>query len=109
MQVDISKGFELGAITYAVDMSDRTREDLIGKDCYGDHLGYRKIVRIANNIGDDQIRNTFIHECIEATNSQYCNSKLKHDDITNLSNGLAQILKSLGITFVYNSKQKDAK
>ena len=102
MKIDVSKGFEIGAITYGVDMSDKAREDLIGKDCYGDHQGYNKVVRIANNIGNDQIRNTFIHECIEAVSAHYCNNKIKHDEITNLANGLSQIFKSLNIEFVCN-------
>ena len=99
MKIDISKGFELGGHSYRVDMSDNTREALIGKDCYGDHLGYQKIIRIANNIDIDQIRNTFLHECLEAVNQHCCNSKVKHDEITNMANGLAQITKSLGIVF----------
>jgi len=99
MKIDVSKGFEVGSMHYQVDMSDKAREELIGKDCYGDHLVYLKIIRVANNLSKDQVRNTFIHECIEAVNQQYCNDKIKHDEITNMANGLSQIFKSLDIEF----------
>lgn len=104
MKIDVSRGFEVGSFHYKVDMSDKAREELIGKDCYGDHLGYIKVIRVANNLGQDQVRNTFIHECIEAVNQQYCNSKIKHDEISNMANGLAQIFKKLGIEFSNGGK-----
>jgi len=40
-----------------------------------------------------------MHEIIEAVNTHSCNGKIKHDEITTLANGMAQVFKSMGVMF----------
>ncbi len=99
MKVNISKGFDLGNFHYEVESGAITEKQLEADACYGKCDNLNKVIRLTTNFSQDQRSNTFIHECIEAVNAVYCNSKLKHDEINNLGNGLAQILKSLNVEF----------
>lgn len=104
MKVDVSKGIEIASFHYEVVKGDDTEKDLEVDNAYGkcDNLHHR--IKMTKNFSSEQFNNTFIHECIEAVNCMYCNNLLKHDQLTNLGNGLAQIFKNLGIQFVYGDK-----
>jgi len=107
MNIDISKGFELGAFHFDIETSDKIDKELIGRNRYGECSTQGQVIRISGDYPKDQYSNTFLHECLEAVNSVYCNDGLNHKHITNTANGLAQILKSLGISFVYGKTNKE--
>jgi len=102
MEVDISNGFELASFHYEVKSGGGTEEELDSDSAFGKCDNLRKIVKITKNYNPQQAHTTFTHELFEALNSVYI-MNLKHDQITHLGNGMAQILKSLGIQFVYGS------
>ena len=99
MNVDVSKGFDLGCFHYQVKDDDEATEDLRSRSRYGECSWQRQIIRVSNEFAPEQYHNTFLHEAIEAVNEVYCNGKVKHDEITNIANGLAQIFMSLDIQF----------
>ncbi len=104
MDIDVSKGFELACFHYKVESGDTSNADLVSRAIYGEHHDVGRKVVISTDYGKEQYHSTFIHECIEGVNSTYCNSKLKHEEITNIANGISQILKSLGVIFTYGGK-----
>ena len=104
MEVDVSKGIEVGSFHYEVLQDSETEKDLEADSSFGKCDNQHRRIKITMNYAGEQFSNTFVHECVEAVNSNYCNNLLKHSEITNLSNGLTQLLKSLGIQFVYACK-----
>lgn len=104
LEVAISKGIEVGSFHYEVLQSDEIEKELQSASVFGkcDNMHHR--LKITKAFSPEQVNNTFTHECIEAVNYVYCNDLLKHPQIVNLGNGLAQIFKSLDIQFVYEAK-----
>ena len=100
IKVDVSNGFELGCFHYTVVNGDNTNKELFARERYGEHSSTQRLVRVSTQYSPDQYYNTFIHELIEAVNDVYCNSKIKHDEVTTLANGLSQVFKSMGLMFV---------
>ena len=101
MEIDISKGMEVGCFNYKVIVNKETDKDLESRSRFGEHHNLSKELRIASNHSPQQFTNTFLHETMEAINAEYCNGNLKHDYITNIANGLTQVMKSLDIEFTY--------
>lgn len=99
VEVDVSKGVEVSSFHYDVKYDGDSTKDMESSHLWGNCSFHQKVISI-RECDSAQFRATFLHECLEAINEYYCNRSLKHDEITNIGNGMAQILKSLGITFV---------
>ena len=108
IEIDVSRGFELGCFHYGVRSEQEDTEELRARQRFGEAMLSRHFIRVSTEFEPAQYHNTFIHESIEAINEIYCNGKIKHDEITNCANGLAQIIKSLGVLFVYQENQEKA-
>ena len=63
---------------------------------YGDFDQYKNIIRIANDIPEDEKIATVLHEIIEALN-YYFELNLEHPKIMSLEAGLFQVLKENGV------------
>jgi len=100
MNVDVSKGFNLGCYHYKVLTDERTNDNLRSAMRYGEHSSTMREVRVSDEYAGEY-HSTFVHEVIEAVNNIYCADKLEHQEITTLANGLAQVLGSLGIEFSF--------
>ena len=103
IEIDISKGIEVGGLHYTIETSPKISKELSSRGNSGE-CDTQNLRIILGVLEEDHTRNTFIHECLEAVNVQYCNSRLEHNDLTNMANGLSQIFKSLGIAFVVSKK-----
>jgi len=101
MEIDISRGIEVGSFHYKIVVNKETDKDLEGRVRFGEHHNVSRELRIASNHSPQQFTNTFLHETMEAINEIYCNGNLKHDHITNIANGISQVMKSLDIDFTY--------
>ena len=77
-------------------IEDRLQEG----EYYGRCYHAKDELLVDSSLNKSHFSNTFIHEVMEAVNMEYCASKIKHREITCLSNGLHQALKSLGIQFI---------
>ena len=100
MEINISNGFDLGGFGYIIDTSEEAKYELTAKDCWGDHTPQYSRIRLLYDLPQDQFRNTFFHELMEAINEVSLAGNLKHPDINNIANGLAQIFKDYGVNFV---------
>ena len=99
MEIDVSKGFELGCYHFDVKDDDVTTTDLRGRSRYGECSLQTSCIRISRDFSERHYHNTFLHELLEAVNEVYCNGKMRHDDITNCANGLSQAFQSIDIVF----------
>ena len=105
MNIDISKGIEVGSYHYEVRQNEEAEQELESDNAFGKCDNYHRIIKVTKNSSPQQIHNTIIHEFLEAINCVNCNDKLKHEETTNLANGLAQVFQSLGVQFVYKEKE----
>jgi len=104
MNIDVSKGFELGCFHFEVENGKETDASLRERKRYGECSFLNHELRISQEYSPDQYHNTFQHELIEAVNEIFCSGRIKHEEIVTLANGLAQALKSLGVNFQYGGK-----
>ncbi len=104
-KVDVSKGIEVGPSHYSVVCGEDTNKELESKAVYGDCAGLLRRIRVATNTSEEQFSTTFLHESLEAINDIWCNSKLEHELLTNLANGLSQVLRGLGISFKFDNSR----
>ena len=74
-------------------------KELASRGHFGECSFDSHTIRVSKDFGTDQYHSTFLHEVVEAVNEENCNYKIKHTEVTNLANGLAQVFKSLGVIF----------
>lgn len=99
MLVDISHGIQVAGFHYDVDMSAATHQRLIANSDYGSCDCLNKVIEVDCMVDPEQRSKTFLHEVLEALNHVYCNNKLEHEKIEQLSFGLHQVCVSLGLRF----------
>lgn len=99
MIIDITKGITVGGFDYAVDMSEKTHRDLLADNNAGECDCRNCVITIDYAESPQKISKVFIHEVIEAVNHVYCNDKIEHERIHQLSFGLHQIMESLNVRF----------
>jgi hypothetical protein len=105
IKVPIPHSVEIAGFTYSIEANGQHSNDLMAKNCWGDCANALRRIRLdVGLMSPDQLRNTFLHELLEAINVLYCNESLNHRQLTNVGNGLAQVLKSIGIEFVWQDK-----
>lgn len=99
MKIDITKGIKVGGFDYAVDTTERAHKDLRADNDAGqcDLLNHTLSIDIERS--EQAISKTFIHEVIEAVNHIYCDNKIEHEKIQQLSFGIHQVMESLGVQF----------
>ncbi len=99
IKVDITKGIDVGGFHYIVDMSERAHRALLGDNDIGQCDCRNHIISVDNAESEQQISKTFIHEVIEVVNYVYCDNKVEHEKIQQLSFGIHQVCESLGLRF----------
>ncbi len=99
MLVDITMGIKVGGFDYAVDMSEKAHRDLVADHDAGQCDCRNHTISVDRDENEQQISKTFIHEVIEAVNHVYCDNKIDHEKIQQLSFGLHQVCESLGLRF----------
>lgn len=99
-EVNISKGIQVGGFRYAVDTSEKAHRDLLADHDAGQCDCRNKVISLDYDESPEQISKTFIHEVIEAVNHVYCNDKVEHEKIQQLSFGIHQVCESLEVRFV---------
>ncbi len=99
MIVDITKGIEIGGFLYDVDISHAAHHALLAAGHAGSCDCRNQTIAIDVTESPAQVSETFIHEIIEAVDHVYCNDKLEHEKICQLSYGLHQVMESLGVRF----------
>jgi hypothetical protein len=97
--IDISKGIKVGGFDYSVDMSEKAHRDLVADHDRGQCDLLNHSILIDHDSDPPQISKTFIHEVIEAVNYVYCNDKVEHEKIQQLSFGIHQVMESLDVRF----------
>ena len=102
MKIPVKKGFSLGCYKWKVKSDIQTDKKLQSEHRYGACDFGKRTLEIGTDYNEDQYHSTFIHEIIEAINEEDVNGKLKHDEVTNLANGMSQVMKSLGVVFSYD-------
>ncbi len=104
IEVDISPGIQVGGFHYKVDTSEEAHRMLLADNDSGQCDLRNKVLSIDYAECPEQISKTFIHEVIEAVCCVYCNNKVEHEKIQQLSYGIHQVLESLGVRFVAGRK-----
>ena len=104
--VDVSRGFQIGSFHYKVASDKKVNLELNSRTRYGECSSVMATIKVSSEFGKERYHETFLHELIEAINTQSCNGKIKHDEIINLASGLAQVTQSLGIQFTHNEVNK---
>ena len=105
IKVDVTKGIKVGGFDYKVDMSEEVANRLRADRDNGQCDCFNKVIEICQDEGEQQVSKTFIHEVIEAVNHVYCNDKLEHEKIQQLSFGIHQVMESLDVRFGRLNKQ----
>ena len=98
-KVDITKGIKVGGFDYLVDLSEKATKMLRADRDNGQCDCFNKVISICRDEGEQQVSKTFLHEVIEAVNYIYCDNKVEHEKIEQLSFGIHQVMESLGIRF----------
>jgi hypothetical protein len=105
-RIDISGGISVGGFHYDVDMSEVAHKNLHADSDNGQCDCFNHVISIDPDMPPVLISKTFIHEIIEAVDQVYCDSKLDHEKIQQLSYGLHQVFESLGVRFVGKAEGK---
>lgn len=106
MDIDVSKGFQIGSFHYRVATDKKTNLELNSRTRYGECNSVMETIKVSSDYSKERYHETFLHEVIEAINTQACNGKVKHGEITNLASGLAQVTQSLGVNFTHKLLNK---
>ncbi len=94
--MQIPKQVQIGGLVYTIEFGENLKR-LRVDDRYGECSTSEQIIRLDTVWSNQQVTLTFIHECIEAINSLYCEDRMPHQDISCLSQILFQILSQLGV------------
>ena len=98
-KVDISKGIKVGGFDFTIDASDIAHKSLRSDNDNGQCNCNTHVISLDNDMDETQTSKTFIHVVIEAVNYIYCDSKIEHEKIQQLSFGIHQVMESLDIRF----------
>ena len=97
--INVTQGIKVGGYDVKVNMSEDAHNLLLGEERYGSYSSRNNIIRIDYSESPQQVSQTFIHEMVEAVNSIYCDYKIDHEKICQLSYGIHQVMESLGVRF----------
>jgi len=81
-------GVKIGTLNYEVEYCSPLTDGDSSQLLYGHHMHSAIKIKIASDYPEERQRETFVHECLHAVDSRYCNDKLTEDQIACLSNGL---------------------
>ncbi len=99
MIVGISGGIAVGGFLFEVDMSEAAKQMLKSDNDFGQCDCWNHRISVCNDLDEQTLSKVFIHECIEAVKHIYCDNKIEHEKIQQLSFGLHQVFESLGVRF----------
>ena len=89
---------EIGGFVYSITIAEG---ELEGKSCYADVSHYLKRIRVKENLTEEELINSLIHEVLHGIDYVYLNEMLEERTIAVLANGLHQALKQLGFKITY--------
>ena len=97
--VDITQGIQVGGFHFDVDTSGKAHRMLLADRNCGEVDLLHHVISLDTTLDPEQISKTFLHEAIEAVVCYYCDNKVEHERIEQLSFGLHQVMVSLGVRF----------
>lgn len=100
IKIKIPMTIRIGGFEYRIDCSKEAEIDLKARIRLGETIALTRVIKLDVSTIPQQTSETFIHEVIECIANIYCNDTLEHDQISNLSFGLHQVLEQLGVRFV---------
>jgi hypothetical protein len=100
IEVKISGGIKVGGFDYSVDTSDKAHRMVQGNNNFGECDLRNHVISLDSDYNAPMLSKTFIHEFLEAVNCTYCDCKVEHERLEQLSYGIHQVMESLGIRFV---------
>ena len=95
------KSVQIGSRIYQIiiDPNLQLNEGLVGS-CNHQRL----VIELLPRHYSSQVDEALWHEILHAINTVYLSSKLSEDDVSNMSEGLAQVLQGSGITFEWEQE-----
>jgi len=100
MKVTIPASLEVGGVAYRIRYDEQVflrREGLGGQTRFSELE-----ISLSDEVAPEKRSHTFLHEILHAIDEEYCNSKALDEKSTDaISSGLLQVLKQLGIEFVF--------
>jgi len=97
IEIKIPESIKIGGHTYLINwepMLHRT-EGRQGRICFPS-----QDITLLTELHPDAEMESFIHEVLHGIDNVYLNDHLSEDDISNMSEGLSQVLIEMGIRFV---------
>ena len=96
----IPESIKIGGFDYTVDMNNESDKFLEAKNWTGSCGYIDKVMQISTKYSPQETSSTFIHEILHASNDVYNMGKIDEEGITNMANGVFQVLEQFGIRFV---------
>ena len=111
MIIDIQNGIQCGGYKFTIKMDGDTHRLLRSNNNNGECDCNNLTISLDNDMESNMFSKTFIHEIIEAVNYIYCDNKVEHEKIQQLSFGIHQVMESLGVRFgcTYPIREKEGK
>lgn len=100
IEIQIPLTIKIGGFDYTIDCTKEAEVDLRARTRLGETIALTRVIKLDVSTIPPQVSETFIHEIIECIADIYCNDTLTHEQISNLSYGLHQVLEQLGVRFV---------
>ncbi len=97
--INVTKGIKVGGFDFSIDMSEEAHRDLVADHDLGQCDCLNLSISIDKDGNEQQVSKVFLHEVIEAVNHIYCNDKVEHEKIQQLSFGIHQVMESLQVRF----------
>lgn len=97
--IDITSGIQVGGLHFSVVVDDKAHRRLIADNDAGQCDMRNLTIELDKDALPELMSKTFIHEVVEAVCWVYCNDKIEHEKITQLSFGIHQAMESLGVRF----------
>jgi hypothetical protein len=99
LKIDVTKGIKVGGFDYTVDVSSDASRRVNANNNFGECDMRNCTISLIAELDEAMTSKVFLHEVIEAINYIYCDQKIEHERIQQLSFGLHQVMESLGIRF----------
>lgn len=106
IEIKLPKKIKVAGFTYPIILSKRRDETLNASNFYGEAKhGVKKEIALLTDLDDDNFNNTFIHECVHASDAiNNSANRMTEAQVEGIGNGLHQIFGQLGIKFVRQVK-----
>lgn len=100
IEIKLPKKIKVGGYDYSVILSVRGNNEVRSSNRIGETSHYSQKITIETDLTEQKFSETFIHEVIHSVDVIYSDSSLSESQVSQISNGLFQVLEQLGIRFV---------